>query len=473
MPIIELQRRLHEAGRIRIGQQVPITSGENAGKLRPVKLEKFRFTSANRRALDAVANLYGGTVEAWPEAPAGEQFQVFTEAAEIDVVVPPETMALTQHYELWSGGGCKRRCDGTELVPDGGPCLCDPEKRECKPHTRLSLMLAKVPGIGMWRLDTQGWYAAVELGGSFEMAAMLAAVVGRDVLPGKLRLEQKAVKRPAPRNPDKVVTHKFNVPVLDFGVDMAALAAGVSPIAPPALAAGGDPPISLPAASPVTAVPRPAPPSVAEQIASVEDAPPRPRRSNSPPPLPRTGKRPRPQSEVQGAAGPSPSGSDGAGGEGRHGGRGDPGTALDRGAHETAAQSSFTDDVDTARARALALLGPFDLPARKAWAETIHEEFGDDESTYGAATWERVEAWLRANLPGPEVAEEPAPEMQADVPGFCRDLHIKRQAIGLPDDRFRTIVSTVTHGRTISTKELKPSEAADVMRRLLAIEANA
>ena len=43
MPIITVQRRLAEQGRIRLGQKVA-TSG---GRTRPDKLDRFRFTSAN------------------------------------------------------------------------------------------------------------------------------------------------------------------------------------------------------------------------------------------------------------------------------------------------------------------------------------------------------------------------------------------------------------------------------------------
>ena len=40
MAIVDLQRRLQEIGRIRIGQQV-----KSNGKSRPAKLDRFRLTS--------------------------------------------------------------------------------------------------------------------------------------------------------------------------------------------------------------------------------------------------------------------------------------------------------------------------------------------------------------------------------------------------------------------------------------------
>jgi hypothetical protein len=147
--ILDLQRGIAEAGRIRIGQQVP-TSG---GRTRPEKLSAFRLTSPDRRRIEEAAGLFGGTVTPW-EAPAGKQWQVFTAAAEMDVIVPPSAMAFSQHYELWSAGGCSRRCDGQTESLSQQVCLCDPEDRECDIHTRLSVMIRDLPGLALWRLDT-------------------------------------------------------------------------------------------------------------------------------------------------------------------------------------------------------------------------------------------------------------------------------------------------------------------------------
>jgi hypothetical protein len=378
MAIIDLQRRLHEAGRIRIGEQVPMADGRR----RPAKLERFRFTSANRRAVDAVAAIYGGTVEPWQDGPVEGQWELFTEAVELDVVVPPEQMALTQHYELWSGGGCRRRCDGRSEELSGGPCLCDPDKRECNLTTRLSLMLARVPGVGLWRLETHSFYAALELGGSFEMATLLAEAVGRSVLPGTLRLEQKVVKRPKPSDPQKSVTYRFALPVLDFQVDMAALAVGASPITSSEVTSA--PPLpALPAPSPVTAVtPRSDAPSIAEQIAAA-GPPPGPARRNAAAVLPRTGRRPRTAREAEeGPTRSEPAGED----------------------------------------------GPSTAPAR------------------------------------------PRTPPNASTPPWCADLHRRAQSLGLNEEAFDAVVLRVSNGRTSSTKDLRPRQAADLNDYLSAIE---
>lgn len=293
-PILNIQRRLHQDGRIRIGAQVP-TGTE--GKTRPKALDKFRFTSQNHRAIEAIAKAYGGEVRKWEGAPVGEQWEVLTESSEIPVVVPPESMSFSQWFEMWSGGGCQRRCDGaTETISDG-PCLCDPENRECKIHSRLSVMLAQYPGTGLWRLDSSGYNAAVELGGAMEIVGMLSASIGKSVLPGRLRIEHRTVKRPdqPPNN--------FIVPVLEFDVDMAALAAGN------AAAIGAVPTqddlwvdkvlaVAAPALTPVPMDDTPAP-SLPEQLAVVEEPKAKPRRANAAPPIPATGIRPRTAAQAE------------------------------------------------------------------------------------------------------------------------------------------------------------------------------
>ena len=118
-PIINLQRRMAEKARIRLGEQVPTKSG----KKRPSKLRTFRITSQDRDYVEEAAALYGGTVT---EFDAGG-WAVTTEADTLNVIVPPGQMAFSQWYELWGNGFCKRRCDGQRVTISDGPCLCDPD----------------------------------------------------------------------------------------------------------------------------------------------------------------------------------------------------------------------------------------------------------------------------------------------------------------------------------------------------------
>jgi Recombination directionality factor-like len=276
--ILDLQRSIAEAGRIRIGQQVPTSNG----RTRPEKLDTFRLTSPDKRRIEEAAGLFGGTVTPW-KAPAGEQWQVVTTSAEIDVIVPPSAMAFSQHLELWSAGGCQRRCDGVTEALSQQPCLCDPEQRECDYHTRLSVMIRDLPGLALWRLDTQGWYAARELAGAVEILTLAA---GRGVMiPARLLLEQRSVKRPG--KDGKPQTLRFAVPRLDLGITPGELLlAGGPPTGVPlaALTDGAPPERRL---TPVPQIEGPRP-TIAEQSAPPPD---RPARRNAAPEIPASGRR--------------------------------------------------------------------------------------------------------------------------------------------------------------------------------------
>lgn len=231
MSILTLQRRSRELGRIRIGQVVQSSNG----KTRPSKLDRFRLTSASKDLLDKVAALYGGTVAAWTPANGGpSQWEVVTDSTRLPVLVPPQP--VSQYYELWAGGGCQRRCDGERELLSDAPCLCspDPTERECKPTTRLNVVLRDVEGIGVWRLESHGYYAATELP---EVAEFLARANG--YVSAWLILEERIVKRDNQ-------TRRFMVPALEVDITPAQLMAGGGGIA---AVETGRPVAALPAAT--------------------------------------------------------------------------------------------------------------------------------------------------------------------------------------------------------------------------------
>jgi hypothetical protein len=274
LAILTLQRRLREAGRIRIGAQVP-----QNGKRRPAKLDAFRLTSSDRTAIEAAAELYGGKPHHWEAAPVGVVWELFTEATWLPVVVPPAASAFSQFMESWSGGGCVRRCDGiVELLSDSS-CLCETEaKPQCKPTTRLSVILRDLPGLGVWRLESHGYYAATELAGTVEVCVQ-AATRGQ-LLPAVLRLEQRQVKRAGEP------TRNFAVPVLDIQVKPEQLGLVVGTGAPAELPAG-------PSWQPIPTELDPAPVAdLGDAIRSAGTDGPR-RTKRSAPELPPTGVNPR------------------------------------------------------------------------------------------------------------------------------------------------------------------------------------
>lgn len=217
-PITELGSRIQEAGRIRLGIKGP--------KGAPKAIDTFRFTSVHQDLIEQLATLYGGTARPWSDAKAGakDQFEVITTAKSIRVFVPPG--GLSQDYELWSGARCERRCDGvTAEVPSRGPdgvqsvpCVCHAkQKLECKPVTRLTVVLPELPFRGVWRMETKSWNAADELNAMERMIDSLQET--RDIVAAELHIEQRSrMTSQGKRN--------FVVPVLTLSSTLEALAAG-------------------------------------------------------------------------------------------------------------------------------------------------------------------------------------------------------------------------------------------------------
>lgn len=267
MAIIALQQRLREAGRIRIGEKVVTKNG----KLAPAKIDKFRFTSSDKRSMDSIAEVYGGEVHPWEDASVGTQWELYAETTTLDVIVPSIDLSFSQFYEQWSGGGCVRRCDGqTDLISDG-PCVCNPEAPECRPTTRLGVILSAVQGIGMWRLDTKGWNAATELKGAIELLRIVQD--GGRMVPARLMLDQRQSKKDGK-------TFFYAVPTLDLNLSVATLTQTTQPQ-----------PELVSHVTPVDAS-REALPSVAEQVQQTLAPAPKPKRANAAASLPATGIRP-------------------------------------------------------------------------------------------------------------------------------------------------------------------------------------
>lgn len=215
MPIIDLQTRARELGRIRIGQVVPTKTG----KTRPAKLDRFRITAYSKDLIEKIAALYGGEVQEWtPQGKGAPGWEVVTTSTRLPVLVPPQP--VSQWYETWSGGGCQRRCDGVHEVLSDSPCLCgpDPAQRMCKPTTRLNVVLREVEGVGVFRLETKGYYAAVELPSAAELLA-----ASRGYISGYLSLEERVVTRDGE-------TRRFMVPTIDVEVTPMQLMAGAGSV---------------------------------------------------------------------------------------------------------------------------------------------------------------------------------------------------------------------------------------------------
>lgn len=224
-PLI-VQRRLAELGRVRMG--------EKGSRGEPTQRSTWRITSASERLLQQVAEVYGGTVRPWAGAPDEGYFELATTSHELDILIPPTIASYSQAMELWAAGGCIRRCDGVTEKISGKPCVCNPDRRECQVTTRVSVMLPKVPGLGVWRLDTKGWNAAAELPTTLET---LGAIAPGQWIPAVLRIQKQTSKKVVN---GKSQTRRFIVPKIDIvaGTIGQALEGGLSVVAAPRLDAG-------------------------------------------------------------------------------------------------------------------------------------------------------------------------------------------------------------------------------------------
>jgi hypothetical protein len=192
--LLNIQRRAAEHGRLRTGY----TQGN-----RPMRSATWVVTSHSEEHVRTAAELWGGQPEAWkPLNSTIEQWRVITKAASIEALITPGD-PLNQYNEMWSKGGCQRRCDGETELLTRRPCLCagqfgedwhtQPKGRVCSTTSRLNVMLPDLSGMGMWRAETHSFYAASEWGGMVDM--VLAGTDGKGFVPVTLRIEPRQVVR--------------------------------------------------------------------------------------------------------------------------------------------------------------------------------------------------------------------------------------------------------------------------------------
>lgn len=217
VPVKDFGRRMVEHGRIRLGVK--------AGRAMK-SIDTFRFTSPDETAIRQLAEQFGGEARPWsdPKASPINQWEVVSTSSEIAVWIIPG--GLDVNYEMWSGGGCVRRCDGVECEtsqrsfdadyePVMVPCICSSKgKLECRPYTRLNVIIPSIRFGGSWRLESKGWNAAEELPG---MAEMLSNIQDGGHLRGRLRLEHRQ---------SQGGRRKFVVPTLAIDVSVNEMLAG-------------------------------------------------------------------------------------------------------------------------------------------------------------------------------------------------------------------------------------------------------
>ncbi|MGW2937634.1 recombination directionality factor [Streptomyces sp. NPDC001156] len=200
--IINKQRQARELGRLRTGWSVP---NEDASKRpRPVKSKTWVISSHAAHYVERAAELYGGKVERWqPQGNGAPQFRVITQAEQLEACLPGGD-PLSQYNEMWTKGGCQRRCDGETEQLTRQPCRCiaefgedwyllrlNPYKKDkvCSATSRLNVVLLDMPDMGVWRAETHSFYASNELAGTVDM--VLSGTGGKGLVPVTLRIEPR------------------------------------------------------------------------------------------------------------------------------------------------------------------------------------------------------------------------------------------------------------------------------------------
>lgn len=193
-----------EHGRIRLGEK-----GGRGGR---TALKTFRFTSSDGDAIEALSRLYGGVARRWedPKASPKKQWEVISEADEIEVLVPQG--ALTIQYERWGGGGMLSYCDGEEVVVYKGEheevkdCVCLAKgEMLCDVSVKLRCILPELPTFGgTWRLQSKSEFVAREMPA---IEKLLQGVQTQTIVPARIRLEERQTQGGK---------HQFIVPKLEI-----------------------------------------------------------------------------------------------------------------------------------------------------------------------------------------------------------------------------------------------------------------
>jgi len=225
--------RTRELGRLRTGDSVPVVdrqtrkpvlNDDGSPKMRPARRHTWRITSASQTLLETAAELYGGTVTEWTDAPTPGQWELATERDSIEVLIPYDDSSLSQAFELWRAGGCERRCNG-EVMDGGERCVCpaDIEARmagaalrtptACKPTTRLNVLLPDIGELGFFRLEAHGYHAASEIPGQLALQQGIKVKLG-DPNPwftAWLRIDPRSGKKDGK-------TTQYTVPVVELPI---------------------------------------------------------------------------------------------------------------------------------------------------------------------------------------------------------------------------------------------------------------
>ena len=287
MPMLDIQRRHAEVFRLRFGDRGP--DGY------PRKLtEAIRVTAPTEQIVTAFADTYGGDVSPFTDKASRDRYQAYLPTTSVAIMVLPG-QSLQQWWERYRGSVCDRRCDGETETKSGKACQCPldidariKDKQACAPTTRVSVLCPDVAVVGSGSFVTHGLIAAETLPQSIAVAE--AALSRGLMVPATLTVSEVRGRN-----------HFIYPQIVITGMSLHQLIAGGVNVTGEIGSTAGEREVL---AGPQAALPRahltPVPtgnvgagPSVAEQVASVNEPTPRAGRANAAEPLRSTGLKPR------------------------------------------------------------------------------------------------------------------------------------------------------------------------------------
>jgi len=209
-----------------LAQRMPLVGKLRSGKYangRPQAIDTWRLTTSSRPFAEAFASRYGGTVEKMTNRNSPHDWEVTSEATEVCIALLNDGYSIG--YELWSGGGCQRRCDGitasvlattgpNDVEYDDSPCICDRKgELECSLKSRLTFVLPDLPFGGGLVYESSSKNFAEESQGMLRLIAQLQA---QGITRGVLRLEHRK----------STGNRKYTIAVVSVSESLEALASG-------------------------------------------------------------------------------------------------------------------------------------------------------------------------------------------------------------------------------------------------------
>lgn len=189
-------------GRFRSGHQL-------SGK--PVSLQEWRITTDDSEVAQTVADLFGGEPQQW-ETKGDDDVEVFTEAAEVGIILDPER-GVDAHFYIWPRGQ-KRivNCDGDVVEVEGRkPIECtsgtfttkaeyEEEEHVCDPQVRVRFRLQDAPDLGTFEFQSGAWSLVTEVGPLlYDLSAYdgsVLATLGLEVVEYETQGQKKRFTKP-------------------------------------------------------------------------------------------------------------------------------------------------------------------------------------------------------------------------------------------------------------------------------------